>query len=271
MRSIKAKLNRSRKQQRRIEPAAMDTGPVRIEIVCQSVQDARAAQEGGAHRIELCMALAGAGGLTPTSTLLQAVKDAVKLPVMAMVRPRPGGFFYSIDEANVLLHEAETLTQHGADGLVFGMLNPDATINTELCRKIANVAQSLGREPVFHRAFDVTPDPFEALEILIEIGITRVLTSGQAKTALEGAGLISELRKRADGRIEILPGGGVRAHNAREILARTGCDQLHLAPLVSVMDPTASRGAVSYGAHDRVETEAVAAVVRAVNEDSLKN
>lgn len=231
-----------------------------IEIVASSVADARAAKAGGAQRLELCIALPS-GGLTPSVGLLQAVQAVCDLPVMAMVRPRSGGFIYSEDEQAVMYRDAAQLIAAGAQGLVFGVLDSEGDIDTEAMRALVEIAA--GRETVCHRAFDLTADPFAALETLIELGVTRVLTSGQQKTALEGADLLRELQQRAAGRIEILLGGGVRATNARELIERTGCQQLHLAPMVAVPAPPAT-GPVQFGTWDTISEEAVAAIVAAV-------
>lgn len=238
---------------------------VLVEIVCQTPADARATREGGAHRIELCAALA-VGGLTPTVGLLQAVREAAPgLAIMAMVRPRPGGFCYEDAELAVMERDADLLLEAGADGIVFGILDAGG-VNMAACRRLVERARAAGRQTVFHRAFDVTPDPYAALDALIDLGVTRVLTSGRQRTALEGAPLLRELRERAAGRIEILAGGGVRPNNVREIVQATGCNQVHLAPLRPMTDPTSSRGPVDYGGYNGVDGEAVGATVRALQD-----
>ncbi|MDX1932095.1 MAG: copper homeostasis protein CutC [Capsulimonadales bacterium] len=204
-----------------------------VEIVCQSVADAGNAREGGADRIELCSALA-LGGLTPTVGLLTAVRNAVPLPIMAMIRPRPGGFVYSSDELDQMATDARLLRENGADGLVFGCLTESRTLDVDACRRLRDLAGD--GETVFHRAFDGVLDPIAALERLIELGITRLLTSGSKPTAAEGIPLLRTLVERAADRIEILPGGGIRAHNARLILEATGATQLHLAPLTPISE-----------------------------------
>ncbi len=126
------------------------------------------------------------------------------IPVMAMVRPRAGGFVYSEADFAVMRRDAAILLEHGADGIVFGVLHSDGTVDATRCGKMLEVAG--GKQTVFHRAFDVVPDPTRALDQLIDLGFTRVLTSGQQKTALEGSELIARLIARAAGRIEVLPG-----------------------------------------------------------------
>ena len=181
-----------------------------LEIVASTVDDCLAAESGGADRIELCAAIA-TGGLTPSLGTLVEARKQVRLPLMAVVRPRAGGFCYSDAEFAVMMRDAAFLLERGADGIVFGILHSDGRVDTKRCGKMLELAG--GRQTVFHRAFDVVPDPLRALDELIDLGFTRVLTSGQQKTALEGSELIRGLGDRARGRIEVLPGAGVRAHN----------------------------------------------------------
>lgn len=197
---------------------------VLLEVAVASPDDARAAQGGGADRLELNAALA-LGGLTPSLGTLVEVKAAVALPVMVMVRPRAGGFAYSATDIRVMQRDAELALAHGADGIVFGVLTEDGRVDTERCRSL--VRQLSGRDAVFHRAFDVTPDPHEALERLIDLGFRRVMTSGQEESAYNGAKRIAELVSRAAGRIEVLPAGGINRFTVADVVARTGCDQVH--------------------------------------------
>jgi copper homeostasis protein len=183
------------------------------------------AAAGGADRVELCSALF-LGGLTPSLGSLLEVKQRTKVPVMAMNRPRNAGFCYSPTEFAVMERDTELLVANGADGIVFGVLNSDGTVDVKRTR---NLRLRIGtRQAVFHRAFDVTPDPFRALEELIDLGITRVLTSGQKNSAPAGAELIKQLLERAEGRIEVLPGAGITIENGRQFVDRTGCTQVHL-------------------------------------------
>jgi copper homeostasis protein len=217
-----------------------------LEICCGSIDDAIQAEKGGADRVELCSALF-LGGLTPSLGTIQEAKHRLKIPVMVMVRPRSGGFCYTEAEFATMERDAEAATGSGADGVVFGVLRPDGRIDEkrtkQMCRLIGK------RQAVFHRAFDVTPDPFKALEQLVELGITRVLTSGQKDTVPEGVELIAELIERAGKRIEILPGGGgLRPFNMHEMVARTGCRQVHMTAWGAVQDSsTHARPEVTFG------------------------
>lgn len=197
-----------------------------VEIVVDSVAGARAAADGGAHRLELCIGLAE-GGLTPSIGLLQAVKAAVALPVMAMVRPRGGDFLYDRDEFAVMERDAQSLLAAGADGLVFGILDAHGALDRP---RMAQLRKAAGGRPITcHRAFDVAKDPEQTLEALVELGIQRVLTSGQRSSAVLGEALITRLVQQAAGRITILAGGGLRAHNVKAFATRTGVRELHLS------------------------------------------
>ena len=213
-----------------------------VEICIESVDDARAAA--GADRLELCQALA-VGGLTPSSGLQKDVRDAISIPLMTMIRPRPGGFCYGGTEFGVMQRDIELAINLGTDGIVFGCLTHSGEVDVrrtaEIVRQVRAAARPL--DIVFHRAFDFVPDPLTGLDQLIELGVTRVLTSGQKPTALEGAALIGELVVRSSGRIQLLAGSGVRPENAVELVRRSCCDQIHAALRKPVIDESiATRG-----------------------------
>ena len=239
-----------------------------LEICCGSVADATEAEAGGADRVELCSALY-LGGLTPSAGTILEAAASLSIPFVVMLRPRPGGFCYSAAEFRVMLRDAETALAHGAAGVVFGVLHEQGTVDADRCREIIRLAG--GRTTVFHRAFDVTPDPLATLDQLVDLGVSRILTSGQRADSLAGASLIRDLRHRADGRIEILPGGGIDGENVEQVVRQTGCDQIHLAALQSKVDgscaanPLLRFGAPDSPAEDRWEItdrNAVAAIVR---------
>lgn len=198
-----------------------------VESVACSVDDARAARRAGAGRIELCAAIE-LSGLTPSIGLVQEVLAACDLPVIAMVRPRSGDFVNSDSELATMGRDVEAFVEAGVHGLVFGVLDQAGRVSKEACRRLVEAAH--GRETVFHRAFDVTCEPREALDDLMGLGFTRVLTSGQMAKAIEGAPLIRALRDRAAGRIQIMAGGGIRSENVRQVLESAGVDQVHLGP-----------------------------------------
>lgn len=201
--------------------------PIYFEACCGSAEDALAAWKGGASRVELNSDLFH-GGLTPTLGALRTVKRyAPDLKVMCMVRPREGGFHYTQTEYEVMLEDARVFLENGADGIVFGFLQEDASVDTARCRAMLDVIG--GRESVFHRAIDVVPDWKTALEQLIGLGVTRVLTSGQKPTVPEGVSTLREMIRYAAGRIEILPGGGITPENAAWCRKAIGVRQLHAA------------------------------------------
>ena len=216
-----------------------------IEVCCGSVDDAIEAERGGAGRVELNSSLFF-GGLTPSLGSVIEAKKRLSIPVMVMIRPRGGGFCYTEAEMAVMEHDARLAIEHGADGLVFGILNEDGTIDMDRCKRIIELTGE--KETVFHRAFDVTPDPLKACDQLIELGFKRILTSGQQKTVPEGADLIRQLIDHADNRIEILPGGGIRRHNVRQIIEQTGAKQVHLSAFEQRFDPsTKTRPQITFG------------------------
>lgn len=204
-----------------------------VEIVCCSVDDCLEAVAGGASRIELCGAIT-VGGLTPSVGTLIEAKKRVEVPIVAMVRPRGAGFDYTDAEFATMLSDAAALLEAGADGLVFGVLHSDGRIDSERMKKIIDLCGE--KDKVCHRCFDVVPDPMEALDQLIELGVTRLLTSGQRAFASDGANLIRQLVARAASRIEILPAGGLRMHNIVDFLGETGCNCVHLAPFIEQVD-----------------------------------
>jgi copper homeostasis protein len=217
-----------------------------LEICCGSIDDAIQAEKGGADRVELCSALF-LGGLTPSVGTIQEAKTRLKIPVMVMVRPRGGGFCYTEAEIASMERDAEAAIDSAADGVVFGILQADGKIDAKRTKRMRQLIGK--RQAVFHRAFDVTPDPFKALEQLVDLGITRILTSGQKDTVPEGTELIAKLIERAGKRIEILPGGGgLRPFNMREIMDKTGCRQVHMTAWGAVRDSsTHARPEVTFG------------------------
>ncbi len=218
---------------------------VLLEVCVASVDDALAAVQGGADRLELNAGLA-LGGLTPSAGLFAEVIARGSVPVIAMVRPRPGGFCYSPSDLDVMLRDARAFLAGGAAGLAFGVLRENGEIDVERCRAFRDVCGE--REAVFHRAFDVTPDPFAALDTLVELGFRRVMTSGQETTAATGAGLIAELVRRAAGRIEVLPAGGIHGRTAGDLGRQTGCEQVHASRRSGTRDPSvAARPRVRFG------------------------
>lgn len=207
-----------------------------LEALCGSADDAVAATKSGADRIELNSCL-GSGGLTPTAGSVRAALERGSAPIIAMLRPRPAGFAYSDAEFDAMRHDARDLVAAGARGLVFGILTPGGMIDAGRCARLMETVPDA--EWVFHRAFDLVPDPFAALETLISLGVGRVLTKGQANSFENGERLLIELRDKARGRIEfVVP--GVRPHNVARIVSDLGFRQLHFGRVAEAVDPSNS-------------------------------
>ncbi|MFX0092010.1 MAG: copper homeostasis protein CutC [Candidatus Hodarchaeota archaeon] len=218
---------------------------IKIEVCCGSVDDAILSESAGADRIELNSSLFF-GGLTPSIGAIIETKKRLKIPVMVMIRPRGGGFCYTEAEIKSMEYDIEVALANKADGVVFGVLNKDGTINLDVCNQLINKV-SRG-ELVFHRAFDVVPDMTLALEQIIDLGFDRILTTGLKRTVEEGADNIRKLIELAGDRIQILP-GGVNLYNAREIVAKMGCNQIHIASFVTRTDnSTMNNRVIFYGA-----------------------
>ena len=247
------------------------TSRIVLEICVGSVDDAVAAIAGGADRLEVNSAVS-LGGLTPSAGLFAEVRRRVNVPLVAMIRPRPGAFSYSATDFEVMLRDAEGLLAARADGLAFGVLTDRGEIDRDRCLKLRDVCG--GRAAVFHRAFDLTPEPFAALDCLIELGFRRVMTSGQAKSALAGAETIAALVRRAAGRIEVLPAGGINPDTVGEVLDRTGCHQIHAGVRTTGRDRSmAARPSIRFGRtvplqeaeFDQTDSAAVTALRSALN------
>lgn len=215
---------------------------VLIEACCGSAQDAIEAARGGADRVELNAALF-LGGLTPSAGSLRVLRRASDIPVMAMLRPREGGFCYTEYDYETICRDALAMIRAGADGIVFGFLNADGTVDVPRCTDFLGRLRAVKPdvETVFHRAIDVVPDVYKALDELIALGVTRVLTSGQRASAPGGAETIRAMLRHAAGRIDILPGGGINAGNVRAFLEETGVKSVH-ASARSLRTDTSVRG-----------------------------
>ena len=202
-----------------------------LEICAGSVESAIAARDGGAQRIELCAALE-VGGVTPSAGLITEARKVEGLTLNVIIRPRGGDFLYNGYEAACMEQDIRMCKGLGVNGVVIGALTAEGDIDTALCKRLISAAE--GMSVTFHRAFDMCRDPRKALEELIAIGCDRVLTSGQASTALAGAPLLKELVGQAAGRIIIMPGCGVNSGNAAAILQATGANEIHASARKSV-------------------------------------
>ena len=239
-----------------------------VEICAYSLTSCLTAQQAGAGRIELCGGLPE-GGTTPSAGLIQLARNQLRIPLYVMIRPRGGDFLYSDHELDVMKADIELAKAAGADGLVFGLLNADGTVDEERTRHLIELAHPL---PVtFHRAFDMTRDPLEALEAVIRTGAERILTSGQQPTAELGINVIRQLTQQAAGRIEIMAGAGVNATNAKQLI-EAGADALHLSGSqkedsgMLYRQPAVSMASAIPGEYEHIEANAekIQAVIRNV-------
>ncbi|MBQ7181333.1 MAG: copper homeostasis protein CutC [Bacteroidaceae bacterium] len=196
---------------------------MKLEVCCADWASVMAAKAGGAHRIELCEALE-LDGLTPGSELIgKAVESGIRVHVL--IRPREGDFVYSEAEVRLMIQQIAEARQLGAQGVVWGALTGEGRIDVPLCRRLMEASR--GMSVTFHRAFDVCREPLAALEDIISLGCHRLLTSGQAPSALQGIPLLRQLVAQAAGRIIIMPGAGVSPQNAAQILSETGATEIH--------------------------------------------
>ena len=167
-------------------------------------------------------------------------------PAASAKQPPPNAQVAAEAEMASMERDTEVAVENGADGVVFGILQSDGRVDNARSQRIRQLIGT--RQAVFHRAFDVTPDPFEALEQLVDLGITRVLTSGQRDSVSEGVDLIKKLIERASDRIEILPGGGIQDRNLKETVERTGCRQVHMTAWGTASDTsTQARPGITFG------------------------
>lgn len=255
---------------------------IQVEICCASADDVIQAALAGAGRVELNSAML-LGGLTPSIGMLIAAQEGLRQcrvsdenfsspEIFTMIRPREGGFCYSDLEFKSMLKDIEKLTEQGIDGIVFGILHADASVDEKRCQEILNLIDPL--PAVFHRAIDVVPDWRRSLDILINLGFKRVLTSGQEKSAAQGRETIRRMVEYAAGQIEILPAAGIRTANVSDLLEYTGCDQIHLSMMRSCTDDsTSANPKIRFGGqppapesiYSLADREKIAAIVQQVN------
>lgn len=203
-----------------------------IEIATSDFLTTRSAVEGGADRIELCANLAE-GGTTPSYAHIKKCRETFDIPLFPIIRSRGGDFLYNKDEFEIMKNDIKLCKDLGCEGIVIGLLNMDGTIDVARTSELIELAYPL--DVTFHRAFDRCKEPFQALEELIEIGCQRILTSGQQPSVAgqesivnsKAVDLIAELNSKADDRIIIMPGSGVRKENIKMLAEKTGCTEFH--------------------------------------------
>lgn len=197
---------------------------ITFEACVDSVESSLNAQQGGADRIELCADLLE-GGITPSYAMLKLVMEKLSIPVNVLVRPRGGDFLYTNNEFEVMKKDIEFCKQIGVNGVVIGILNDDGTVDKIRTQELIEAARPMS--VTFHRAFDMTRDPLEALDRLIELGVERLLTSGQEADVYIGIPTLKRMVEHAGNRIVIMPGGGVTETNIKEVVEKTGVKEIH--------------------------------------------
>jgi copper homeostasis protein len=208
---------------------------VLLEVCVDSLESALAAQAGGADRVELCAGLLE-GGLTPSAGTIELARRKLAIGLQVMIRPRGGDFCYSDLELEAMQRDIAVAKSLGADGVVLGVLRPDAMVDAP--RTAALIAAARPLSVTFHRAFDLTVDPAAALQALIALRVDRVLTSGQAASAPQGSATLAALVRQAAGRIVVMAGGGLSEQSVRALVEQTGVREVHLSarvPLESAM------------------------------------
>lgn len=203
----------------------------KLEVIAFTIESCLIIERAGAHRIELCDNPAD-GGTTPSYGFLKQARENVNIDLYPMIRPRGGDFLYNDDEFEIMKKDVKLCKEIGCEGVVFGLLNNDGTIDKQRTSRLIELAYPMG--VTFHRAFDRVRDGFEAMETLIDIGCERILTSGLKPNVTEGAEFLAQLVKAADERIIIMPGSGVRSSNISQLAQQTGAVEFHTSARTSV-------------------------------------
>ena len=206
-----------------------------LEICVFNIATAIAAEKAGADRLELCENYAN-GGTTPSYGYLKTIREKISIPVFPMIRPRGGDYFHSDDEFSIIKKDVLLCKELGFEGVVFGLLKKDGSIDTNKTKQLIELAYPL--EVTFHRAFDRCKNPLQALEEIINCGCNRILTSGQVPNVMDGLELIKQLIQQADERIIIMPGSGLRSNNVLEIKEYTGAIEFHTSARKTISSST---------------------------------
>jgi copper homeostasis protein len=230
-----------------------------LEVCAFNIQSCIIAERVGAARVELCDNPIE-GGTTPSYGTIRRVREKIGILLYPIIRPRSGNYFYDDDEFDIMLRDVAVAKELGCDGISVGYSRLDSTVDTDRLKRIADTAYPMG--VTCNRVFDTAPDPFRALEEIIDCGCERILTSGQKTAAPDGSALLSELIKKSAGRIIIMPGAGVRARNIPELIRETGATEFHTSARKVADNPVTGRNpAISdYGdvyIADEVELTAV--------------
>lgn len=225
---------------------------VLLEVCVDSAEGLEAAVQGSAGRIELCSAL-DVGGLTPSRGLM-ALAAKAPVPVYAMIRPRAGSFVFGPADREVMLADIDAARESGLAGVVLGASRTDGTLDVDLLRMQTERARGMGL--TLHRAFDLVPDPFEALEQAIDLGFERILTSGLSVKAPDGVGVLLSLVERAAGRISIMPGSGITPANVAGIVRETKVAEVHASCRLPVTSSNEALTRFGFSAQQEYRTNA---------------
>ena len=202
-----------------------------LEVPVFDIKGALIAQKAGAHRLELCSSLSE-GGITPSHGMIKWAKENLEIPFFVMIRPRSGNFVYSKEEIEIMLEDIIFCREIGIQGVVFGILTNEGNVHVSQCLKLLSATGSM--QTTFHRAFDRSADPFQALEDIINCGFNRILSSGLKNAAPEGAELLSNLVKKAGNQIIIMPGSGVDDTNIEKLHETVGAHEYHSSAKIEV-------------------------------------
>ncbi|MBU3144594.1 copper homeostasis protein CutC [Clostridium sp. CF012] len=243
-----------------------------VEVCCGSYYDCLQAYKGKADRVELNSALY-MGGLTPSIATLVLTKKNTDLKVICMVRPRGAGFCYESEDYETLLLDVKSMMEHGADGIAFGCLDDKGNVNVSQTKEVIDIIKLYGKEKevVFHRAFDCVHDPYGTIEILIKLGVDRILTSGLEDKAVQGIELLKDLQLNFGNEIQILAGSGINAKNVNHFMEYTGITQVHSSCKAWLKDKTTTTNHVSFAynnddfAYEIVDTKLVEQLVEIVH------
>lgn len=245
--------------------------PYVVEVCCYTIGDVLAAHRGGAQRVEIC-ADPAAGGATPSIGLVEYIVENVPVDAAVMIRPRGGDFVYSHEELAIMQRDIVRAAQAGAKCVVFGVLTEDGLLDKSAMKKLVDTAKEHSLEVTCHRAFDVAREPMQFLDGLIELGVDRLLSSGQKRTVVEGLELLTQLKERAADQITIMPCGKLNSSNVREALTR-GFTEVHTRPVETVTSSMKRSANLTMGSDDydetsriRISQEGVAQVVQIVKE-----
>ena len=248
-------------------PVQLET--VQLEIAVQDAAGARTAFAAGADRVELCQALAETGGLTPSAGTVDAVLEAAGRGdrVAVLVRPRPGGFVYDAEEIDLVSADVREVVRRGAGAVVVGALDAAGQVDIEAMQRWREAAG--GAELVFHRAIDTLADPAAVIDALVDVGVRRVLTSGGAARSIDGIDAIASLVHRSAGRVQIMPGGGVRVEDIPAFVS-AGADAVHLSARRASDDQMPSGPGGGTAGFDVTDAEIVAAARAALTRASVR-